>query len=88
MLLFAVLLAAEFPCPTLPSSSLHLYPFISGRCLLSALPGSEALIHRVRGGKRDAWGYTGAGGLTGLVMTVPIGVDRRDRGTCDVFAQY
>ncbi|CAM9168189.1 unnamed protein product [Sphacelaria rigidula] len=35
--------------------------------------GSEALICKARGGKSDAWGCAGAGGLTGLLMTVPIG---------------
>lgn len=35
--------------------------------------GTEALIRRARGEKRDALGYAGAGGVTGLVMTLPIG---------------
>ncbi|CAN0192928.1 unnamed protein product [Ascophyllum nodosum] len=35
--------------------------------------GSEALIRASRGNRRDALGYAGAGCVTGLAMTLPIG---------------
>lgn len=36
-------------------------------------PGTEAVIRKARGEKRDALGYAGAGLTTGVAMTFPIG---------------
>ncbi|CAN0405257.1 unnamed protein product, partial [Laminaria digitata] len=35
--------------------------------------GTEALIRKARGGKRDAMGYAGAGWVAGMALTLPIG---------------
>lgn len=36
-------------------------------------PGTETMIRKARGDKRDALGYAGAGLFTGVAMTFPIG---------------
>ena len=51
-----------------------LYIFIVSSLLPSVLSaGSEALIRKARGGKRDALGYAGAGWVAGMALTLPIG---------------
>lgn len=40
--------------------------------------GTEAVVRKARGDRRDALGYAGAGFVTGVAMTLPIGEAERE----------